>query len=152
MEIHSASSEKHQVRRGRRPRDSEGKASTPVKARILIVDDEFFVAWHLQSLLEDMGLPDCEIASDADTATRVAADFEANLLLMDVNLGEGPDGLATARRILEQRDVEVIFITAYTDELNVRRIRDVNPYAPILTKPVSVELLRAAIKRVFPTD
>jgi len=152
MEIQSSSSNRHREPGSRYQGDREGKDSIPGKPCIVIVDDEFFVTWHLQSLLEDMGFTNCEVANDSGTAISLAVERDVSLLLMDVNLGGGPDGVETVRRILERRNIEVIFITAYTDEENLRRIRDVKPDAPILAKPVSFELLQAAIKRLFPTD
>ena len=152
MEIQVSPSNESQGTGGRRQEYRHDKGAFPGKPRILIVDDESLVAWHLQSLVEDMGYADCEVASDCRTAVRRAVDHEANLLLMDVNLGEGPDGVETVRRILELRDVQVIFITAYTDEENLRRMRDVKPDASVLVKPVSFELLQAAIKRLFLAD
>ena len=149
---HSLSSNKNQQPDSPSRRDRKGNSLSPSKPRIVIVDDEFFVAWHLQSLLEDMGYEDCEVANDSRTAISLAVEPEANLLLMDVNLGEGPDGVDTVRSILKQRDIEVIFITAYTDEENLGRIRDAKSDAPILAKPVSFESLQVAIKRLFPTD
>ncbi len=150
MEIHTSSSKGHGRSESLSQAGGAGKRSVGCKPRILIVDDEFFVAWHTQSMLEDMGFADSVVANDSSTAIRLAAERDASLLLMDVNLGGGPDGVDTVRGILEERMVEVIFITAYTDEDNLRRIRDVKPDAFILSKPVSSQLLQEAIKRLFP--
>ena len=120
------------------------------KPRIVIVDDEFFVAWHLQSILHDLKFESCEIASDAESAFDCAIDKEADLLLMDVNLGDGPDGIEAVRRIRAHREVAVIFITAYTDEANLGRIRELTPGAVVLSKPVSPHMLHRTIKRLFP--
>lgn len=130
--------------------DREPEGPNLEALRIMIVDDEFFVAWHLQSLLEDLGYAGCEIASDSLGAIALAEKQDANLILMDVNLGGEPDGVETVRRILEVCDVKVIFITAYTDEDNLRRIHDVKSDAPILSKPASLEMLRSAIAGLFP--
>lgn len=150
MEIHTSSSKGHGRSAGLSQASGEGKGSVGCKPRILVVDDEFFVAWHTQSILEDMGFPDSAVANDSSTAIRLATERDASLLLMDVNLGAGPDGVDTVRGILKERMVEVIFITAYTDEENLRRIRDVKPDAVILSKPVSFQLLQEAIRRLFP--
>ena len=152
MDTQSSSSRDHQSRGSRLQKEGEQTGATPGMPRIVIVDDEFFVAWHLHALLEDMGYAGSEVASNSRTAIGVAVELEANLLLMDVNLGKGPDGVETVRRILELRDTEVIFITAYTDEENLRRIRSVKPGALILAKPVSFEALKDAIGRLFPQD
>lgn len=120
--------------------------------RILIVDDEYFVAWHLEALLQDLEFNVCDIAGDCESAVKSAIDFAPDLILMDVNLGGGPDGVETVRRIFQRRQVAVIFITAYTDEANLTRIRQAAPAAAILSKPVSPEVLKAAIRRALPSE
>lgn len=129
---------------------SEGEAAVPGKPRIVIIEDEFLVAWHLQALLSDMNFGFCEIANDAESGVEFTINHEAELLLVDVNLGDGPDGVEAVRRIREYRKVTVIFITAYTDETNLSRIRQLVPEAPILSKPVSATLLGTTIRKLFP--
>lgn len=118
--------------------------------RIVIIEDEFFVAWNLESMLRDLNFDSCEIANDAESGVDLAVSQEAQLLLVDVNLGSGPDGVEAVRRIREYRQVAVIFITAYTDDANLSRIRKLVPEAPILSKPVSPEILSATIRKLFP--
>lgn len=131
---------------------SEDEITVPGRPSIVIIEDEFLVAWNLQTTLNDLNFERCEIASDAQSGVDLALNHEAELLLVDVNLGGGPDGIEAVCRIKEYRKVEVIFITAYTDEANLSRIRQVAPEAEILSKPVSGELLGATISRLFPAD
>ena len=128
---------------------SEGEI-TFEKPRIVIIEDEFFVAWNLQAVLRDLNFGFCEIAGDAESGIDLALSQEANLLIVDLNLGDGPDGVEAVRCIREYRAVAVIFITAYTDQTNLNRIRQLLPEAPILSKPVSSELLNATIRRLLP--
>ena len=113
------------------------------KPRIVIIEDEFLVASNLQAVLRDLNFGFCEIASDAESGVDLAISQEAELLLVDVNLGAGPDGVEAVRRLREYRMVPAIFITAYTDESNLGRIRQLIPDAPILSKPVPSDLLGA---------
>ena len=137
-------------RQGQIHSSSEGEARTRGKPRILIIEDEFFVAWNLQSILSSLNFEVCDIASDAESGVDLAIRQEAELLLVDVNLGGGPDGVEAVRRILEYRNVAAIFITAYTDQDNLRRIRQVAPEAPVLSKPVSIDLLLSTVGKLFP--
>ena len=122
----------------------------PSKPRIVIIEDEFFVAWNLQTTLRDLNFDFCEIAGDAESGIDLAIRQEAELLLVDINLGDGADGVEAVRRIREYREVAVIFITAYTDEANLSRIRQQMPEAPILSKPASADLLVTTIRKFFP--
>jgi len=135
------------------PQESlEAEVTVPGKPRIVIIEDEFLVAWNLQAVLRDLAFDVCEVASDAESAVDLAISQEADLILADVNLGDGPDGIEAVRRILEYRKVAVIFVTAYTDDANLTRIMELIPDAPILSKPVSSHLLVATIRKLFPSD
>jgi CheY-like chemotaxis protein len=113
--------------------------------RILIVEDTLLVAWHLESLLRELNFEVCGLAANGEDAIEQATESAPNVLLMDVNLGKGIDGIEAARRIRQSRNSAVIFITAYSDAANLERIERAFPGAPILTKPVTPEHLRAAI-------
>lgn len=78
---------------------SKDETRSTGKPRIVIIEDEFFVAWNLQTLLRDMNFGHCEIASDAESGVNCAINQQAELLLVDVNLGGGPDGIEAVRRI-----------------------------------------------------
>jgi len=136
------------------PQSRDDKAAVSGKPRILIIEDEFFVAWNVQSTLRDLNFDFCEIASDAESGIDIAIRHRPELLVVDLNLGDGPDGVEVeaVRRIREYRDVAVIFVTAYTDEANLGRIRQFAPEAPILSKPVSPDLLGRTIREMFPAS
>jgi CheY-like chemotaxis protein len=119
--------------------------STPAAPRILIVEDLLLVAWHLESLALELDYEVCGLATDGQDAIEQAADAAANVLLMDVNLGEGMDGIEAARRIRETAPAAVVFVTAYNGPPYTERIEAAFPGAPILAKPVTRERLRAAI-------
>ena len=128
----------------------EEKSTNLDKPRILIIEDEFLVAWHLQAILHDMHFLSCDIANDSQAAIDLAINGKAELILADINLGDGSDGIETVRRIFEYMSPLVIIITAYSDEANLSRIRALAPTAPILSKPVSPKILRATILKLFP--
>jgi DNA-binding response OmpR family regulator len=119
--------------------------ATSRSARILIVEDELLLAWHLESLVLDLNHKVCGLIPDGDSAIKQAADGNPDLVLMDVRLAGRIDGIETARIIREQRGTPVIFITAHGDEATRETITRIVPGAPVLAKPVSSEQLRNAI-------
>ena len=52
---------------------------------------------------------------DGDGAIEQAIDLDVDLMLMDIRLAGRMDGIEAARRIREQRDTPIIFITAHGD-------------------------------------
>src|SRR3546814_12180485 len=55
---------------------------------ILIVEDEFLIADHLATMIDDMGLAVCGIADTADEAVAMAAQHRPDVVLMDVRSEE----------------------------------------------------------------
>ena len=117
--------------------------------RVLIVEDELLVAWHLESLIRDQSLEVCGLVPDGDGAVEQAADLDVDLVLMDVRLAGWMDGIEAARRIREQRNTPIIFITAHGDQQTRAYIDQMVPGAPVLAKPISARRLRDAIASVL---
>jgi CheY-like chemotaxis protein len=64
---------------------------------------------------------------------------------MDVNLEGGREGIEVARRLREECDVPIVFVTGCTDRETVERIREQVPGAPVLPKPVWGDRLADAV-------
>jgi len=88
----------------------DGELSPTAGKRALIVEDEIMVAWHLESVLEDLQMEVCGLVSDAPEAVTEAVKDNVDIVFMDVNLAGEMDGIEAARRIRERRDVPIIFV------------------------------------------
>lgn len=139
-----------------RPKQAAHRTTSPRRApgaqhqqRILIVEDEIFVAWHLESILKDLDFTVSGIVPDGRTAIARAEELAVNLILMDINLKGDLDGVETASRIRETSDATIVFVTAYSDAVTLKRIEAAVPGAPVLAKPVSSARLRAAITKAL---
>lgn len=115
--------------------------------RIAIVEDELLVAWSLESTVEDMGYSVTGIFSHADAVLASLLLHPVDLVLMDINLGGGMDGIDAARRIRAASTARIIFISAYADSAVQARIRESVPGALLLRKPVLQAELGEAIAR-----
>ncbi len=73
------------------------------------------MAWHLELLTREQNLEVCGLVPDGDGAIEQAIDLDVDLVLMDIRLAGRMDGIEAARRIREQRDTPIIFITAHGD-------------------------------------
>jgi CheY-like chemotaxis protein len=123
--------------------------STSHLPRVLIVEDELLVAWHLESLAREQNLEVCALVPDGDGAIEQAADLDADLILMDIRLAGRMDGIEAARRIRAQRDTPIIFITAHSDPVTRAKIEQVLPGTPVLAKPITSAILKEAIASVM---
>jgi PAS domain S-box-containing protein len=115
------------------------------KRRILIVEDELIVAKDLQKTLEAQGYEVVGKAASGPEALEKASNLNPDLILMDIILKGGTDGIETAREIQKLRDVPVIFLTAYGDQETLERVKAVNPFGYIL-KPYEERELQTAIE------
>ena len=67
--------------------------------RILIVEDEALLAESLSQFLDFAGHQVVAVAADGASALREVAKERPDLVLMDIRLGGGSDGIETARRM-----------------------------------------------------
>ena len=122
--------------------------STRHSPRVLIVEDELLVAWHLESLAREQNLEVCGLVPDGEGAVEQAIDLDVDLILMDVRLAGRMDGIEAARQIHAQRDTPIIFVTAHGDSATRAHIDRVVPGAPVLAKPITADRLRDALALV----
>ncbi len=138
----------------------EGNAGVPGGAaplargggrRILVVDDNVDSAETLKELLRGFG-NEVRTAYDGVEAVSAAADFEPDVVLLDIGLPK-MNGYDVARRLRQQkrgRDLVLVALTGWGQEEDRRRSREAG-YDHHLVKPVDLgslqELLRGAAER-----
>jgi two-component system, LytTR family, response regulator AlgR len=113
--------------------------------RVLIVDDEPLARARLAALLKEC--EDVEVVgsiADGEAALAVLSEAQPDLLLLDINM-PGLDGKALAARLANRTRPQVVFCTAY--EAHAVHAFELGA-ADYLLKPVRVERLRDALKRV----
>lgn len=113
-----------------------------VGARVLVVDDEPSVREASTALLAGWG---CQpvTAADGAAAQDLAAGRLPDALLVDLDLGAGPDGLAVIATLREQAGwaIPAALVTAARDEHLRRRARQAG--VELLSKPLRPAALRA---------
>lgn len=113
--------------------------------RIMIVEDETLIALDIENSLSSSGYTVVATAYGGDEAIRLALVHRPDLMLVDINLGTGPDGIDVVSEVRNHIDAEVIFITAYDDRSCRGRALSSEP-AGYLTKPVKGSDLFAAVE------
>jgi CheY-like chemotaxis protein len=87
---------------------------------VLIIEDEPIIAMDIEDLVRRCGHRVIGTAASETEAIDMAKEGRPGLILADINLGEGGDGITAVARILaETRNatVPVIFVTAYPERL-----------------------------------
>jgi two-component system, cell cycle sensor histidine kinase and response regulator CckA len=112
---------------------------------ILIVEDEQIVAADLSARLKRMGYQPVGSAARADQAVALAGELRPDLVLMDIRLEGGTDGVAAAREIYQKFRIPSVFVSAYSEEATIERAKLAEPFGYIL-KPFEDRELRVNIK------
>ncbi len=118
--------------------------STYEQKTILIVDDDDFCANFTSKIIRKSGFG-VLVARTGEAAFEIAStDEKIDLILMDIELGSGIDGSEAARRILEKRNVPIVFLTSHTEREYVDRVADIAGYGYVV-KNSSAFVLRSSI-------
>ena len=114
-------------------------------ARILVVEDDFLVAADIELALIDAGFDVVGVAESADHAVALAAAEQPALVLMDIRLAGGSDGIDAAIRIYRDQGIRSLFASAHSDEPAKRRAAAAQPLG-WLQKPYAMDRLIDAVR------
>ncbi|MCO6387301.1 response regulator [Aliihoeflea sp. 40Bstr573] len=108
--------------------------------KILVVEDEIFVAIEIEYVISELGHEPIGIA--ADRAAALELGHRADVALVDLNLRDGATGINIGRELARRHDVTVLFMTANPSQLG----DGVPGTLGVISKPVADSELRAAIR------
>ena len=112
--------------------------------RILIAEDETIIRLDLRELLERAGFEVCAEARDGLEAVELARSTQPDLAVLDVKMPR-LDGIEAARRILDERAIPVVMLTAYGQQELVSRAVEAGVFG-YLVKPFRESDLLPAIE------
>ena len=78
--------------------------------KVLIVEDEIFVALEIEHIVEDAGFTVGAIAADRQAALDAAG--HCDIALVDLNLRDGPTGPSIGIELATRYGIRVIYVTA----------------------------------------
>jgi len=102
------------------------------QTRIYIVEDERIIAIDLQRRLERLGYQVCGSAASGEQALEGIRKTLPDLALMDIVIQGNIDGIEVAVQIRQERNIPVIFLSAYTDTATLERAKEASPLGYIL--------------------
>jgi two-component system, response regulator PdtaR len=111
--------------------------------RILIAEDETIIRLDLRDLLERAGHEIVAEARDGEEAVALAREHAPELAVMDVKMPR-LDGIEAARRILDERPIPIVMLTAYGQDELVGRAVEAGVFG-YLVKPFREQDLMPAI-------
>jgi two-component system, response regulator PdtaR len=112
--------------------------------KILIAEDETLIRLDLKEILERAGFDVCAEARDGEEAVALASEAEPDLAILDVKMPR-LDGIEAARRILDERPIPIVMLTAYGQDELVSRAVEAGVFG-YLVKPFRESDLLPAIR------
>ncbi len=112
--------------------------------RVLVAEDETIIRLDLRDLLERSGFEVCAEAKDGEEAVELARSERPDVAIMDVKMPK-LDGIEAARRILDERPIPIVMLTAYGQDELVSRAVEAGVFG-YLVKPFREQDLLPAIR------
>ena len=115
--------------------------------RVLIIEDELSVADDIEQIVSRMGHSVIGAAPTRSSALRMIQNDPPDLILSDIQLADGGDGIETVSEIqTTHQKVPAIFITGFPERLLTGKDREP---AFLITKPYSEEQVRSAVSQAM---
>lgn len=115
---------------------------------ILLVEDEALIGIASKKKLEGIGYKVILAHDGGQAIQRVGEHAEISLILMDIDLGHGQNGIATCQEILRTRRIPIVFVSSHTEPEVVTLTEQVTSYGYIV-KSSLITVYDACIKMAY---
>lgn len=112
--------------------------------RILIADDEEVMRDYFRDMLPDLGHEVVAAASTGRELIDLCQRLAPDMVITDIRMPGGLDGIDAAREITRQRPVPIILVSAFSDPQLIERAGDTTILA-YLIKPIQQPALAATV-------
>ncbi|MGK7370078.1 MAG: response regulator [Candidatus Halalkalibacterium sp. M3_1C_030] len=116
--------------------------------KVLIVEDDMIIAMVLERMIVKLNYAVLDKVITGEEAVSCALQHEPDLILMDIQLKDGTDGITAMEEIRESSDVPVIYITGNSDQYYMNRAKATN-FVDYLVKPIQMSDLEESISKAF---
>jgi DNA-binding NarL/FixJ family response regulator len=113
--------------------------------KIMIVDDDVITVTELIEALRSSGYEIGGTAESGEDAIKMAKKTRPDLVLMDIVMPGKTDGIQAAKKIREELNIPVIFLTGYSEEEYIERAKTARSFGYLL-KPFVDAQVSSAIK------
>jgi DNA-binding NarL/FixJ family response regulator len=113
--------------------------------RVLIVEDDPVIASDIEICLLSMDYFVCGKAYKVSRAHDMLSTTYPDIVLLDINLSGGQEGIDLGRMINETYQIPFIFLTSYADKNTIQEAKQVQPWGYIV-KPYNPKDLFATLE------
>ncbi len=132
------------------PRHDAAEDAAASPARLLVVEDDWFIGMEIESVAQGAHYEVVEIVTTAEEAVEAALAHRPELVLMDIRLAGARDGVDAALEIRRRAGIACLFVSAHGDAAVRARAEAARP-AGWLAKPFSDSQLLGAIRDALAT-
>lgn len=117
---------------------------------LLLVEDESIIALAEARTLSSAGYSVIHVGSGEEAISAMNGERGASidLILMDIDLGEGIDGTEAAYEILKRHDIPIIFLSSHSDPKTIEKTEKITNYGYVV-KNLGHTMMFAAIRMAF---
>ena len=116
--------------------------------KVLIVEDDMIIAMVLERMIVKLDYTVLDKVITGEEAISCAKQHDPDLILMDIQLKDGTDGITAMEVIRESSNVPVIYITGNSDQYYMNRAKATD-FVDYLVKPIQMSDLEESISRAF---
>lgn len=116
-----------------------------LNSKILVVEDEMLVAEDIAGRLRRLGYEVTDIVESGEEAIASVLKNPPDLVLMDIVLAGEIDGIETAEKIRQHKQIPIVYLTAYGDKKTLNRSKTTDPYGYVV-KPFDEQQLNTTIE------
>ncbi|MDO8550088.1 MAG: response regulator [Ignavibacteria bacterium] len=111
---------------------------------ILIVEDNMIIAIDIQERIKNFGYIVPAIVSSGEEALNKTEELKPDLVIMDIGLKGNMNGIETGKKIRENFNIPVIYLTGNSNLLKQANITD-----PCIDKPFNDDELKRLITKLI---
>lgn len=112
--------------------------------RILLVDDDQLIRFVHQMFIERAGHEVVGLAEEEAQAVDLALELKPDLIIMDIRLENGTNGIHAMKTIQKTHDIPAIYISGNSDSKTMEEAQETFMKA-FLVKPVTQEEIAKAL-------
>ena len=119
-----------------------------MKKKILVIEDESIIAEDISLALKKIGCRVIGTFASAEKALSRLKKDTPDLVLADIVLNGTLNGIEAAEIIMCRYEIPVLFLTSYSDDITIKRIKATKARG-YLIKPVTTNELKKALEKAF---
>lgn len=115
-----------------------------MEKKVLIVEDELLIGMMLAENVRELGGQVSQIVTNSGAALLSVRQERPDAIIMDINIAGPLDGIETARTILDEQSIPILFLSGHHHPELMQRAQSLRPVG-IVDKLDTTETIRNAL-------